>query len=153
MLFQRLHVVKAGGKLDDNPEFIQWLQYAIKYRDKLVSDSQTLKFQMKEMGSQNEFTFGTLFQSIKGIRDVAELATNFQTYLFQKWIGDKLSPKRIEGILGNPDPIDFSRLKKSNPKCRIFGRVHHVFCSTETWEGSAEGIENFFRWQRPFCCT
>ncbi|KAF1786278.1 hypothetical protein GQ600_3335 [Phytophthora cactorum] len=34
MLFQRLHVVKAGGKLDDNPEFIQWLQYAMKYRDK-----------------------------------------------------------------------------------------------------------------------
>ncbi|KAF1786273.1 hypothetical protein JG687_00007446 [Phytophthora cactorum] len=98
----------------------QWVRYLKLYRSQTAfSDSQTLKFQMKEMGSQNEFTFGALFQSIKGIRDVAELATNFQTYFFQKWIGDKLSPKRIEGILGNPDPIDFSKLQKSNPKYRI----------------------------------
>ncbi|ETK72939.1 hypothetical protein L917_19798, partial [Phytophthora nicotianae] len=29
LIFQRLPIVRAGGKLDNNPKIIQWFQYVI----------------------------------------------------------------------------------------------------------------------------
>ncbi|KAG6947637.1 hypothetical protein JG687_00015979 [Phytophthora cactorum] len=70
-MFHSLRVVKAGGKLNRNPEFIQWLQYVMKYRAKRgefrFKDDTILDLLRK---TKPEAELVTLFQSIKDITDL-----------------------------------------------------------------------------------
>ncbi|KAG3135700.1 hypothetical protein PI126_g18127, partial [Phytophthora idaei] len=71
-IFKRLRVVKTGGKLDGNKEFILWLLYVNQYRTKRggrfwFSDDKLFDL-LRKTKSEGELV--TLFQSLRQYQDI-----------------------------------------------------------------------------------
>ncbi|KAG2789940.1 hypothetical protein PC116_g27638 [Phytophthora cactorum] len=110
-MFHSLRVVKAGGKLNRNPEFIQWLQYVMKYRAKRgefrFKDDTILDLLRK---TKPEAELVTLFQSVRRVADMKIIADNLQVHMVlssasshrlvnDAWLKAGESPQQVYKIL------------------------------------------------------
>ncbi|KAG3062086.1 hypothetical protein PI125_g24587 [Phytophthora idaei] len=110
-MFHSLRVVKAGGKLNGNPEFIQWLQYVMKYRAKRgefrFKDDTILDLLRK---TKPEAELVTLFQSVRRVPDMKTIADNLQVHMVlssasshrlvnDAWLKAGESPQQVYKIL------------------------------------------------------
>ncbi|POM69177.1 Secreted RxLR effector peptide protein [Phytophthora palmivora] len=111
-IFNKLRFAEANVNLNNNPAFIQWLQYVLKYRAK--NDN---------FGFSNDYLFDilrnakpeaelvTLFQSLRQVPGMKDLADTMQKYMILSsasshrlmndvWLKSRETPKEVFNILG-----------------------------------------------------
>ncbi|ETM55641.1 hypothetical protein L914_01172, partial [Phytophthora nicotianae] len=79
-----------GAIFDDNPLLQQWFRYTEMYRAKMgnkaFTESQILQVLLDAQPLAKEEQSGKLFESLKEVPDLKNIAGNLQSYLFQKII-------------------------------------------------------------------
>ncbi|POM72758.1 Secreted RxLR effector peptide protein [Phytophthora palmivora] len=78
-IFNKLRFAEANVNLNNNPAFIQWLQYVLKYRAKngnVGFSNAYLFFLLKDAKSEAELV--TLFQSLRQVPGMKDLADSMQ---------------------------------------------------------------------------
>lgn len=122
--FQRLHVVKTGGKLEGNKEFIRWLQYVNRYkatRRVKFGEDELLSLLMK---TRAEEELVSLFQSLRQYPDITKMASDMQASMIlssasshrlinEAWLMSRETPGEVFKILRLGDN-SISRLE-NNP--------------------------------------
>ncbi|KAG6965467.1 hypothetical protein JG687_00005435 [Phytophthora cactorum] len=111
-IFKRLRVVKTGGKLDGNKEFILWLLYVNQYRTKRggrfwFSDDKLFDL-LRKTKSEEELV--TLFQSLRQYQDIKYITDDMQAYMIlssasshrlvnEAWLKSRETPEKVFNIL------------------------------------------------------
>ncbi|OWZ11205.1 RxLR effector protein [Phytophthora megakarya] len=82
----RFGLGKAGDNIDEQRKIIQWFRYARDYRAKLGDDRLSEEKIYDILAKTSEAKRSILFQSLKDIPDVKDLATATQKYQIQLWV-------------------------------------------------------------------
>ncbi|ETK84288.1 hypothetical protein F441_10937 [Phytophthora nicotianae CJ01A1] len=111
-IFQGLRVVKAGGKLDGNAEFIRWLWYVLEYRAKRGETAFTERelFSLLRQSKRTEEELVALSQSLRQVPGMKNIADEMQTYMIlssasshrlmnEVWWRSRETPQQVFNIL------------------------------------------------------
>ncbi|ETI34486.1 hypothetical protein L917_18166 [Phytophthora nicotianae] len=111
VFYKRLRFSKAVGKLGDNPEFLAWLQYVLKYRAK-TGDATFPLVRLLDLlrNTRPDRDLVELFQSLRRIEGMMNTADKMQIDLFERspdahrmmnemWLKSRESPRDIFSIL------------------------------------------------------
>ncbi|KAL4141282.1 hypothetical protein PRNP1_014403 [Phytophthora ramorum] len=115
-VFKMLNLGKAGGKLDDNPKFLQWLHYVKSYQSKGHSfPDNSVYFLLRD--HMSEAKVATLLQSLKQVPDLKLLAKNVEIAQFEHWYSLRKHPDGVAEVLGVENGL--STLSSSDPRYEI----------------------------------
>ncbi|OWZ20319.1 Avirulence (Avh) protein [Phytophthora megakarya] len=105
-LFKHFRLDGAGEKIDEKRKIIQWFRYAQDYR--VAKGTYWLPdFEIYSiLSGTSEAKRALLFQSLKEIPDLKDLATIMQNYQFKLWIDRGESPRTVAKMLGFPKRIE-----------------------------------------------
>ncbi|POM78627.1 Secreted RxLR effector peptide protein [Phytophthora palmivora] len=121
-LFTKLRFAKPGMKLDDNPVFIRWIQYVVKYSkgDKSYKLSEHELVQLLRQ-TQSDEQLVILFQKLRAVPDVEDFAGTLQGLLFRQspstvksmsdgWLKHQETPQEVLKILSGSFYLEANNL-------------------------------------------
>ncbi|OWY99084.1 Avirulence (Avh) protein [Phytophthora megakarya] len=102
-LFKTFHLDRAGENIDEKRKIIHWFRFARDYRaaqgTHWLPDYKIYSI----LSGTSEAKRALLFQSLKEILDVKDLATIMQHYQFKLWIGRGETSGTVAKIMGIPN--------------------------------------------------
>ncbi|EEY59959.1 secreted RxLR effector peptide protein, putative [Phytophthora infestans T30-4] len=113
--FTRIHFSETVGKLDDSTEFMRWLQYVLKYRNKMGETSfSDAKFAALLRNAKPDEEVLELLQSLRRVDGMKDLVDRLQTYLFkmypsihnmmnEAWLNTRQNPRELFNLVLPPN--------------------------------------------------
>ncbi|OWY93731.1 RxLR effector protein [Phytophthora megakarya] len=95
----RFGLGKAGDNIGEKRKIIQWFRYARDYRAKLGDDQLPEAKIYDILAKTSETKRAMLFQSLKDIPDVKDLATAMQKYQIQLWVNQNREASWVANTL------------------------------------------------------